>query len=219
MIRLVAAIVTVLIIGVMLLPRQAYAVESVQVSGILGSKAVLQVEGKQRIVAIGKSSPEGVKVLAIEGEEVLLEIAGEEQRLTLGDAPIGTAFAQPDKIVERVYKSNRMYRTTGTINGRTVDFLVDTGATTVAMNANEAKRLGINFLLDGQKTYVNTASGKAKAFYLKLNTVSVGRIKLSNIDAVVIDGDSPSVVLLGMSFLGRLDIQHKGEVMILETKY
>ena len=53
---------------------------------------------------------------------------------------------------------------------------------------------------------------------MKLDRLRVGTIELTNIDAAVLEGSYPVEVLLGMSFLGRLNVQHQGELMIMQTK-
>ncbi len=197
---------------------QAHSAE-IRLEGLLGSKAVLMIDGQRRIVAQGSSSPEGVKLLAIEQETVVLEVNGQREEYTLGSGAVSTSFSRPSKVTEQIYKDlTGMYRTIGSINGYPVGFLVDTGATAVAMSSNEAKRLGINYQLKGRAIYVNTASGQAKAFRVLLDSVGVGSIKLNNVDAVVIDGPHPREVLLGMSFLGRVKLQNQGEIMVLETR-
>jgi aspartyl protease family protein len=96
--------------------------------------------------------------------------------------------------------------------------LVDTGATTVAMGEDEAKRLGIRYWLKGEQGWVSTASGVSKAYHVVLNKVQVGDIVLHGVDGTVITGDGPSEVLLGMSFLSHTKIEHSGNMMVLRTK-
>jgi aspartyl protease family protein len=111
-----------------------------------------------------------------------------------------------------------MYLTTGTVNGYNVDFLVDTGASAVALNAATARRLGIDFYR-GQQVGVRTASGTGYGYQITLDYVQIDNIKLYNVAAVVLDGPEPSTALLGMSFLGQLDIEHNGERLDLRQKY
>ena len=191
----------------------------IQVSGILGKKVIVVVDGKQHIIEVGKTTPEGIKVNKIDGDGAELEIEGQSEYFPLGSSRVSTTYIEPSTIEERVYKDTRgMFRTVGTINGLPVNFLVDTGATAVALNRNEAKRLGIDYLVNGDEVYAGTASGVTKAYKVKLASITVGKIKMTNIDAMVIDSDSPLETLLGMTFLGKLNIQHTSEVMVLETK-
>ncbi|HKK16163.1 MAG TPA: retropepsin-like aspartic protease, partial [Gammaproteobacteria bacterium] len=97
-----------------------------------------------------------------------------------------------------------------------VRFVVDTGATLIAMNKHEAKRIGINYKLDGVESFTETASGYTKNYLVKLDEVRVGDIKLTEVTAAVHDGDFPSVILLGNSFLNRLNMTREGALLQLE---
>lgn len=192
----------------------------IEVAGILGTKVVLMINKQQRIQAIGEITPEGVKVIDVDAEGATLEVHGERDYYTLGNSRVSTIFTEPEVVEERIYKDDSgMYRTSGFINGLPVSFLVDTGATAVAMNRNEARRLGIDYIVEGEPAYVQTASGVSEAYRVQLKTIAVGKIKLNNIDALVIEADSPAEVLLGMSFLGRLSVQHQNEVMSLQATF
>ena len=111
------------------------------------------------------------------------------------------------------------YSTVGSINGRTVNFMVDTGATAIAMSSDEARRLGIVYRLDGDPVGVTTASGTVPGHRVTLDRVTVGDITLRNVDALVIPGNLPEQVLLGLTFLNRVEIRQDGTVMVLRTKY
>src|SRR5690606_1037943 len=111
----------------------------IEVAGILGSKVVLMIGKRQRVLSIGETAPEGVKVIDIDDEGATLEIDGERDYYTMGSSRVSTVFTEPEVVEELIYKdSSGMYRTSGYINGLPVGFLVDTGATAVAMNRNEA---------------------------------------------------------------------------------
>jgi len=111
-----------------------------------------------------------------------------------------------------------MYLTPGSINGFSVDFLVDTGASAIALNAPTAKRLGIDYV-KGEVIGVKTASRIEKAYRIMLDQVQVGQIKLHNVSAMVLDGPEPARALLEMSFLGQLDMERSGERMDLKQKF
>jgi aspartyl protease family protein len=108
---------------------------------------------------------------------------------------------------------------TGSINGFPVNFIVDTGATLVSLSGREAKRLGIDYRVVGTPAYSSTASGIEEIYLVKLNKVRVGDIELRNVEGAVHDGDFPRATLLGMSFLGRLNMRQDGQVLELEKKY
>ncbi|VAW87691.1 hypothetical protein MNBD_GAMMA16-1279 [hydrothermal vent metagenome] len=191
------------------------AVQDITVVALFTNKAVVMLDGKRRVLVQGIESPEGVTLLSSDSETADLMIDGKKETFYLG-MHISTGYVQPATTEVKVWGDrNGMYFTTGSINGHLVNFLVDTGATSVAMNANQAQRLGIDFRYIGQRSQVSTASGIAVAYNIKLNSVKVGEIELRNINAVVIDGDFPVDVLLGMSFLGSLEMMHSGKALLL----
>jgi aspartyl protease family protein len=194
------------------------AAGDIMVLGLFKDKAVVSINGKQRSLAPGQISPEGVTLISASSNGAVLEVEGKRRSYPLG-SQVNTQLAAPKHTAVQVYPNPAgMYTTVGSINGLPVNFLLDTGATFIAMNANEAKRLGLSYRLDGQRTVMSTASGMAEAFIVKLAKVKVGEIELRDVDAAVIVGDSPTEVLLGMSFLGKLEIQHKEKVMELRKK-
>ena len=172
-------------------------------------------------MAVGEHTPEGAKLIASSSENATLEINGQRRTFRLGiSSSIKTGFNPPSQYVLQIYPDNRgMYSVQGKINNHSVKFLVDTGATTIAMNASRARRLGIDFKLHGQPMMVSTASGVSKGFLVKLDTVKVGDISMHNVDAMVLDGTHPTEVLLGMSFLGQVNMQRDGQTMRLKRKW
>ncbi len=99
------------------------------------------------------------------------------------------------------------YWAEGEVNGSPVRFLVDTGATAVALTPDDARRLGFNL---GQLTYayrVVTAGGHTRAAAVKLASVTVAGARLDDVDALVIE-KGLDTSLLGMTYLGRLASFH-----------
>lgn len=196
------------------------AVERIHVVGLFKDKVVVRIDGQQRLLRVGQASPEGVKLISSDSRTAVLEIDGKAVEFTL-DRGIGGSYQRPDDGPQvRIYRNPRgMFTTVGTINGTPVNFLVDTGATQVAMNATMARRLGVDFRVDGDPAAVSTASGYARGYRVKLNSVKVGSIELLNVDAMVLDIDHPMDVLLGMSFLGRLEMINSSETLVLKKKF
>lgn len=197
------------------------AVKSVSVQGLLGNKAVLLVDGKRRVVNTGDSTPEGVRLIAIHGDTVVMEIDGEKRQQTMGENQVfSTRYAAPQSQEVLVTQNNNgLFTTVGSINGLTVNLIVDTGANVVTLNAQHARRLGIAFEEQGTPTVVATASGVVKAYRVTLRTVAIGEIELQNVSAVVMTGPHPAEILLGMTFLGSLEIQRNGNVMKLRKNF
>jgi len=104
------------------------------------------------------------------------------------------------------------------VNGTGLRYVVDTGATAVALNSADAKRANIDYL-KGEKSVASTANGKVVAYRVTLNTLKIGSITLNNVDAAVIEGNFPEVVLLGMTALNRLEMKRDSTTMTLTKKY
>jgi len=201
-----------------LFASSAYAIEKLEVQGLFSNKAVLMIDGKRHILAVGKTSPEGVKVISANSRGAVLEIDGKQKQYDLGNT-VSTSFTKRASQKETIFvNSGGMYMTFGNINGRSVRFLVDTGASAIAMNTEQAKQLGIRYDKIGAPSSVSTASGFVKAYTVRLKSVSVGNITESNVEAFVIDGNHPGPILLGMTFLGRLSVEQSGSAMTLMQK-
>lgn len=195
-----------------------HAVDKLEVEGLFPGKAVLMIDGNRHVLGIGETSPEGVRVIAADSKSAILEVDGKQEQYFLGNT-ITTEYTRRPSVKEQIMADGQgMYLAYGSINGHSVRFLVDTGASIIAINSNAAKRMGIQYRLDGKPTTANTASGVAKAWEVKLKSVKVGQLKQRNVPALVIDGPHPLNVLLGMTFLERLKVQKENGTMILEQK-
>jgi aspartyl protease family protein len=190
----------------------------VGLAGLFPGKVLLTINGgAPRTVAVGATTGEGVKVLAVEGDTATLEIDGRRRVLRVGQNVAAQPSGKgPAKIVLTADAQGHFY-TTGKINGTSVRFVVDTGATLIALGASDARRIGLD-PNKGAKGYVNTANGQALASRLKLDTVRVGDVTLNNIDAVVLQHEL-SPALLGMSFLNRMEMQRSAGTMTLIKRY
>ncbi|MFK7731393.1 MAG: TIGR02281 family clan AA aspartic protease [Pseudomonadales bacterium] len=196
---------------------QVFALE-VQVNGLFSGKAVLSINGKQRILRAGQSSPEGVRLIRANSDVAVVDINGQIESLAL-NTRIGSNFsAASRKKVSIARNRNNAYYVNGSINGRSARMLVDTGATSVAMNSADAKRLGIDYIRNGKKGSVSTASGVTEAWFVRLDHVSIAGIKVSNVQAGVLQGAFPQQILLGMSFLSRVKMEESDGVLILSEK-
>ncbi len=184
--------------------------------GLFKDKAVVDIDGKLRLLAVGQTSPEGVRLIASDSKTAILEINGSQQAYGLGSKIDNTYKGSTDAdIVTIAPNSNNMYHVNGSINGFQVSFLVDTGASLISMNKNVAKRIGLNYKLEGEKGLSTTASGVDPIYIMTLKKVKVGDIELRDVDAAIHTGDFPKAILLGNSFLSRVDMQRKGQLMQL----
>lgn len=203
-----------------LLPGGANATATVTLAGILGSRALLVVDGQTRTLGAGDTAG-GVKVLAVGRADATVEIAGRRTVLQLGGAPATVGAAAPSngggRRIAMVSDGAGHFRPDGSINGRPTQFLVDTGASTVALGQSEADRLGIDYRR-GTPVNMSTANGVAQGWRTRLATVRVGDVTLYDVDAVVTPQPMP-FVLLGNSFLNQFQMNRTNDVMVLERRY
>lgn len=189
----------------------------VGLAGVTSTKAMLMINGGEpRSVAVGQSL-EGVKLLAVQGDQAVVEIDGKKRPLRIGQHAIGTPSGDGGGKVVLTADGQGHFLTTGTINGTSVKFLVDTGATMVSLGASDARRIGLD-AGKGQLGIINTANGQAMASRVQLDTVRVGDITLHNVDAMIHQNDMP-IALLGMSFLNRMEMQRDGSTMTLKRRF
>ena len=195
--------------------------QSVALAGMLGNKALLVVNGAPpKSVAAGDSHM-NVKVISASGDQAVLELNGKRHTLRVGDAPVSVGAGaggggKGNRIVLNA-SSGGHFLTAGQINGRAVQFMVDTGATSVAMSAADAERTGIKYL-EGQPVQMSTANGVTRGYRVKLNSVRVGDVEVYDVDAVVSPQPMPHM-LLGNSFLTRFQMLRENEQMILVKRY
>lgn len=195
------------------------AVEQVTVEALFSGQAMVTVDGKRRLLKLNKPSPEGLILISADSREAVIELDGERQVYPLG-SHVSTTFNQPEKVSAKIWRDQSgSYTTVGTINGRTVNFLVDTGASAVAMYRRDAKRLGIQYRLEGDPMYVSTANGTAPAYEVSLDRVQVGDIVLRQVRGFVIESTGSGRVLLGMSFLNQVKMEDQGAVLMLHRKF
>lgn len=196
----------------------AHALDVVVV-GLFSGKAVLMINGgTPRTLSPGQSTSEGVRLIRADSEGAEIEIDGKRQTLRLGGGRYGGGSASESPSAKLYADGDGHFISDGTINGTRVRFLIDTGATTVAMNSREATRIGLKYL-DGARGRASTANGIIIVYAVKLDTMRVGAIELHNVDAIVHEGDHPTLILLGMSFLNRVDMQRDGTLLTLTQRY
>jgi len=196
-----------------------HAVDEITLQALFKDKAIFIIDGSRRVLSTGETSKEGVRLIATDtaAEEAQVEMDGKREIVKLGIVMSGFQPAKQASITLWAGSGGHFYAD-GSINGLAVRFLVDTGATIVALSGDEAARLGIDYRKKGRPGYANTASGVVRSYSLKLDKVEVGSITLYNVDAGIIEGAFPREPLLGMSFLGQLDMRREGERMELTQR-
>ena len=197
------------------LPAQA---QNVALAGILGGKALLVVGGSApRGVAAGESHM-GVQVISVGRDEAVVDSASGRRTLHLGEAPVsvGSNGSSGQRVVLKA-DARGHFINSGLINGRVMQYMVDTGASTVAIGRPEAQRMGLKFE-DGQPVRMNTANGVAQGWRMRLDSVRVGDVELRGVDAIVTPEPMP-YVLLGNSFLRAFEMSRNGDEMVLHKRH
>ena len=190
----------------------------VGLAGLFPGKVLLTINGgTPRIVAVGARTDEGVRVVSVEGDTATLEIDGKKRILRVGQNVASQASTGGPQSAVLTADGRGHFLTTGVVNGASIRFLVDTGASMISLGAGDARRIGID-PGKGEPGIVNTANGQARVSRVKLDSVRVGDIVLNNVDATVHQHDLP-FALLGMSFLNRMEMQRDGDTMTLKKRY
>lgn len=207
----------IVILMLLLYSTFCMAVEKITVVGLFTDKAVVRIDGKQHVLSVGQTSPEGVKLISSNSREAVLEVNGEQKTYGLG-THISSTYEEPPagKTVTVAPDTGGMYEINGSINGFQVSFVIDTGATYVSMNRNDARRIGLNYKLEGKEGLSETASGYSKIYLVNLKKVRIGDIELNDVQGAVHDDNFPKVILLGNSFLNRVKVNREGALLLLE---
>jgi len=198
----------------------AHAAGSVTLTGSIGSRAILIVNGNPpKTVAVGESY-QGVKLISLQAEQAVVEMEGKRVNLRM-DTPVsigggGGSGGGGSRVVLSA-DSRGHFMTQGAINGRPVTFMLDTGATAIALSADDAQRIGLDYS-KGQRVLMNTANGTATGYKLRLQSVRVGDVEVYDIDAIVSPQGMP-YVLLGNSFINRFSMRRDADQMVLEKRY
>ncbi len=192
--------------------------ESVPVTivGLFKDRAVIRTAAGERLLKAGDTTPEGVTLISANAREAVVFYQGERHTLGLSRQAAGSGGYTRATIARVAIPADSLgqYRIRGAINNRFVDFLVDTGASVVALSSVAADGLGIDYR-KGQAGTVQTAQGSAESYFVTLPTVTVAGITVHNVQAAVIMGSYPVDILLGMSFLRQVSISEEGGVMTL----
>lgn len=194
--------------------------QSVAMTGGMGRKALLVINGGQPKALAAGEAHQGVKVISVTTDQTVVEIGGQRQTVTLGGAPVsvgGRGGASGGTQIVLTAGSGGHFVTQGSINGRSTQFVVDTGATMVSMGAAEAKRLGINFEA-GQRMQAHTANGVTTGYRISLGTVRIQDVEVHNVDAAVMPMGMP-YILLGNSFLSRFQMKQENGTMTLQRRF
>jgi aspartyl protease family protein len=193
--------------------------QTVTLNGAIGTRqALLVIDGQPHAVAVG-GTVRGVRLLSLSSTQAEVEVGGARRALTLGASQVRMSGAGGSGVQEIVLTAGPggHFLTAGSVNGRAVNFMVDTGATAVAMSQSDADRLGIDYRSSTRRGMAETANGRVPAYGVTLNSVRVGDVEIANVDAVVLPSTMPHI-LLGNSFLMRFQMKRENDVLRLEKR-
>ena len=196
----------------------AYATAPVEAVALFKDRAVVRSISGQEMLKLGQTSQSGMTLLQADTSSAQVRYNDEVYTLRLS-ARVGSSFAKPAEESVRISRDPQgQYRMGGEINGHYANFLVDTGASVVAMSERHAQSMGLDYRA-GKLGTVQTAQGNTPAYFVLLDNVTLGGIAQQRVRATVIEGDFPVDVLLGMSFLNDLRLSDDAGVLTLTAKF
>ncbi|HUJ86957.1 MAG TPA: TIGR02281 family clan AA aspartic protease [Burkholderiales bacterium] len=203
-------------LAALLLALPAAATEVGLVGVFPGKAAVLVIDGgAPTTLRIGRTA-QGVSVVSADEAQAVIEVDGRRRTLRLGQYASSAGDDSRQKVTLAADSSGNFFAQ-GQVNGGSVRFLVDTGATMIALPESVADRLGVDYR-KAPRGMMQTAAGPTLAYEVKLDEVRLGDIRLQNVDAVVVQ-NGLGIALLGMSFLNRVEMQREGQSMVLIRRY
>ena len=196
------------------------AAQSVQLSGQMGNKALLVVDGQPMTLAVGQTRS-GITLKSIDERGAVVEWGGRSSTLSVGGAPArvggGAAGGNGGRSIVLNMGPGGHFVTLGAINGRSVRFMVDTGATTIGMGVSDAERIGLQYK-QGQAVQVSTANGVVPGWKIRLSSVRLSDVDVRDIEAIITPISMP-FVLLGNSYLTRFQMTRTNQQLVLEKRY
>jgi aspartyl protease family protein len=194
--------------------------QTVTMNGAIGTRqALLVIDGQPQAVAVG-ATVKGVRLLSLSPTQAEVEIGGARRTLTLGAGPVrmtGAGSVGGGREIVLTAGPGGHFLTAGAINGRAANFMVDTGATSVAMGQVDADRMGIDYKNSTRRGFAETANGRVPAYGVTLTSVRIGDVEVANVEAIVLPAAMPHI-LLGNSFLTRFQMKRENDVMRLEKR-
>jgi aspartyl protease family protein len=184
---------------------------NVMVMSLTGSRVEVLIDNRAvRTLRIGESSAEGVRLVDIRDGAALLEFDGRRWQMRLGSSTAPSAVLQADERGHFIVNAD--------VNGVPLRALIDTGATSVAINMTDARRAGVNFA-GARRVWVQTAGGPRSAILARLAYVRIGELLVRDVEATVSEANELPIALLGMSFLNRVELQRSGQTLTLTGRH
>jgi aspartyl protease family protein len=192
--------------------------QSVALTGTMGERALLVIDGAEPQVFAPGDTRQGVTLVSAGNDAAVIEILGQRQNLRVGESPVSLEHHGngAQRIILRA-GSGGHYFGTAMINGKTLPFMVDTGATSVVITASQADHIGLSYR-SGARSAMATANGAVAAWHMPLDVIRIGDVEIYNVPADIVPNGT-SFMLLGNSFLGRFRLTQENDQLIMEKRY
>ena len=204
--------------GLLLAAASLAQAQGIVLAGRMGDRALLVIDGKPHTLAVG-ATVANVRLLRWNGDEAELSHQGNNLSLRIG-TPVqlvgGASNESASREIVIPASSGGHFMASGSINGKSAQFMVDTGATLVSVGKADAERLGLD-LSAARQGVTQTANGPVPVQIIVLPRLRVGNVEVSNVGAAVMPSSMPHV-LLGNSFLSRFQMRRDNDVMRLELR-
>jgi aspartyl protease family protein len=202
--------------ALLVLAASGHALEVEVVAVTPGLSADVSISGGSPItIEIGQTI-EGVTVLSSDRRGAVVRVNGVTRTLPLV-ANRGSIGASSGESVTLRADPSGHFVASGSVNGTSVRFIVDTGATLTALSRTHAERIGIDYQR-GTPVQSITPNGLVNGWRVSLDSVSIGGATERGVDAIVVDNDALPFGLLGMSYLNRFDMQRQGATLVLKRR-
>lgn len=205
-----------LLTGAFLANTAAHATD-IGVVGLFPGKAILVVDGgAPKTYTVGSAIGSDAKLVDADRETATVIVNGKRQVLVMGQTVHRSSGGNSNSVTLSAGERGH-FIAPATVNGVSINMMVDTGASLVTLPATDAVKMGLNYKA-GRMGRSSTAGGIVPTYLVKIDSIKVGDVELNQVDAAVIE-QGLSVPLLGNSFLNRMEMRRDGDHMTLTKKY
>ncbi|HEY6086230.1 MAG TPA: TIGR02281 family clan AA aspartic protease [Burkholderiaceae bacterium] len=210
-----------LLLAAILTAAASASAQTVTLNGSMGTRqALLVIDGVPRVVGVG-ATVQGVRLLSLSATQAEVDVGGQRRLLLAGASQVRLGAADERGTgsgaeIVLTAGSGGHFTTAGQINGKAVTFMVDTGATAIALGQADADRIGLNYK-NAPRGFAGTANGRIPVNVVTLSSVRVGDVEVANVEAVVMPSTMQHI-LLGNSFLTRFQMKRDNDTMRLTLR-
>jgi len=210
-----------LLLAAILAAAASVSAQTVTLNGGMGTRqALLVIDGVPRVVEVG-ATVQGVRLLSLSATQAEVDVGGQRRLLIAGASQVRVGAADErgsgsGAEIVLTAGSGGHFTTAGQINGKAVSFMIDTGATAIAMGQADADRIGLSYK-NAPRGFAGTANGRIPVNIVALSSVRIGDVEVANVEAVVMPSTLQHI-LLGNSFLARFQMKRDNDTMRLTLR-